>query len=334
MSSEKEKGKVFEKIRGQKVLIIGDAMIDTYMWGHVGRVSPEAPVPVVTGVIEEDRLGGAGNVALNIKAMGAVPVLCSVIGDDKRGKLFLDLMEEQNLGDVGLVMDRFRVTTQKTRIISGERQLLRVDEEMDHFLSEAVQETFIERVTDLLESGGFQAVILQDYDKGVLTPSLINRVIRKARKISVPVMADPRIRSFRAYRNLWLFTPDFNELRKGLGLEISESDVAGVAAKLKAFKKKQDIRVCMVKFPWNRILVCGGEGHVLLDDNKGKELDISGKGDTVISVATLALLAGLDEVDAACMALHAGSQVSGKAGVIPVDVGLLQDECNQHFPSS
>ena len=126
---------LFRQFSNQKILIIGDVMIDTYLWGNVGRVSPEAPVPIVSGVIEENRLGGAANVALNVKAMGAVPILCSVIGDDNRGKLFLELMEEQNLSDIGLVVDEHRVTTQKTRIISGNQHLLRVDEEMDMFLN-------------------------------------------------------------------------------------------------------------------------------------------------------------------------------------------------------
>ena len=159
---------LFEQFTNQKILIIGDVMIDTYLWGSVARVSPEAPVPIVSGVIEENRLGGAANVALNIKAMGAVPILCSVIGDDDRGKLILELMEEQLLSDIGLVVDNHRVTTQKTRIISWNQHLLRVDEEMDIFLNKRVQEEFLELISSLLESGGIDAIIMQDYDKGVL----------------------------------------------------------------------------------------------------------------------------------------------------------------------
>ena len=116
---------LFSQFPNQKILILGDVMIDTYLWGNVGRVSPEAPVPIVSEVQEENRLGGAANVALNVKAMGAVPILCSVIGDDDRGKLFLELMEEQNLSDIGLVVDDHRLTTQKTRIISGNQHMLR-----------------------------------------------------------------------------------------------------------------------------------------------------------------------------------------------------------------
>ncbi len=173
---------LFEQFKNQKVLVIGDVMIDTYLWGNVARVSPEAPVPIVSGVIEENRLGGAANVALNLRAMGAVPILCSVIGEDHRGQLFLELLEEQNLSDLGLVMDEDRVTTQKTRIISGNQHLLRVDEEMDMFISTSVQKNFLELISDLLESGGIDAMILQDYDKGVLAPELIAELIARGKK--------------------------------------------------------------------------------------------------------------------------------------------------------
>jgi len=182
---------LFAQFGNQKILIIGDVMIDTYLWGSVGRVSPEAPVPIVSGVIEENRLGGAANVALNIKAMGAVPILCSVIGDDDRGKLILELMEEQLLSDVGLVVDDHRVTTQKTRIISGNQHLLRVDEEMDIFLNKRVQEEFIELISSLLESGGIDAIIMQDYDKGVLTPRVISEVISASERVAQAVSCVP-----------------------------------------------------------------------------------------------------------------------------------------------
>jgi len=153
---------LFDDFTSKRVMVIGDVMIDTYLWGKVSRVSPEAPVPIVSGILEENRLGGAANVALNIKSMGAVPILCSVIGDDERGSSFLKLMEEQNLSDVGLIVDDYRVTTQKTRIISSNQHLLRVDEEMDMFLSDRMQEEFMELVGNLLENRGIDAIILQD----------------------------------------------------------------------------------------------------------------------------------------------------------------------------
>jgi len=228
----------FTLFTNYKVLIIGDVMIDTYLWGSVERVSPEAPVPIVSGVIEENRLGGAANVALNIKAMGAVPILCSVIGDDDRGKLILELLEEQLLTDIGLVVDNRRVTTQKTRIISGSQHLLRVDEEMDIFLNKRVQEEFLELISSLLESGGIDAIIMQDYDKGVLTPRVISEVISASERVAVPVLVDPKFRSFDLYKKVKFFKPNFKELAKGLDLDITKKEIEKLAAAVLKFQKQ------------------------------------------------------------------------------------------------
>ncbi len=234
---------LFSQFSNQKVLIIGDVMIDTYLWGNVGRVSPEAPVPIVSGVIEENRLGGAANVALNVKAMGAVPILCSVIGDDTRGKLFLDLMEEQMLSDVGLVVDGHRITTQKTRIISGNQHLLRVDEEIDIFLGSRIQDEFLELIGNLLESGGIDAIIMQDYDKGVLAPRVISEVIGLAERVSVPVLVDPKFRSFDLFKNVKLFKPNYKELVRGMNLDIKKHEIEELSVVVRKYMKKQEISV-------------------------------------------------------------------------------------------
>lgn len=325
---------LFEKFRNQKILVIGDVMIDTYLWGNVARVSPEAPVPIVSGVIEENRLGGAANVALNIRAMGAVPILCSVIGEDHRGQLFLELLEEQNLSDLGLVMDGERVTTQKTRVISGNQHLLRVDEEMDMFISKDVQENFIGLVFDLLESGGIDAVILQDYDKGVLAPEVIEQLISKAEKVAVPVLVDPKFRSFHAYKNLALFKPNFKELKQGLNLEIRKHDTKKLAEAVLKFQQKQQIETFLVTLSEQGVLASKDGSYVHLPAMVRDIADVSGAGDTVISLAALCLVAGLDAGETAAISNLAGGQVCEKAGVVPVDAEKLLDECKQHFKSS
>ncbi len=245
---------LFEKFLNQKVLIIGDVMIDTYLWGNVGRVSPEAPVPIVSGVIEENRLGGAANVALNVKAMGAVPILCSVIGDDERGRLFLELMEEQTLSDIGLVVDDHRVTTQKTRIISGNQHLLRVDEEMDLFLSRRIQDQFLELINNLLESGGIDAMILQDYDKGVLAPRVISELITAAERVAVPVLVDPKFRSFNLYRKIRLFKPNYKELLRGMNVDVQKHDIEKLAEEIARYQEEQQIETLLVTLSEQGIL--------------------------------------------------------------------------------
>lgn len=324
---------VFKQFSNLKVMIIGDVMIDTYLWGSVGRVSPEAPVPIVSGVIEENRLGGAANVALNVKAMGAVPILCSVIGDDVRGKLILELMEEQLLSDVGLIVDNHRVTTQKTRIISSNQHLLRVDEEMDIFLNKRVQEQFLELISSLLESGGIDAIIMQDYDKGVLTPRVISEVISASERVAVPVLVDPKFRSFDLYKKIKLFKPNFKELAKGLDLDIKKKEIDKLAEAVKAFQEKQQIENLLVTLSDQGIFNSGNGEHVHIPAIKRDITDVSGAGDTVIAVASLCILAGLSPTEVAALSNLAGGQVCEKAGVVPISSEKLLEECMQHFKS-
>lgn len=324
----------FDQFNNYKVLIIGDVMIDTYLWGSVGRVSPEAPVPIVSGVIEENRLGGAANVALNIKAMGAVPILCSVIGDDDRGKLILELLEEQLLTDIGLVVDNHRVTTQKTRIISGNQHLLRVDEEMDIFLNKRVQEEFLELISSLLESGGIDAIIMQDYDKGVLTPRVISEVISASERVAVPVLVDPKFRSFDLYKKVKLFKPNYKELVKGLDLDIKKKEIEKLAEAVLKFQKQQQIGNLLVTLSDQGVLTSGDEGHVHIPAVKREITDVSGAGDTVIATAALCVVAGFSAAEVAAVSNLAGGQVCEKAGVVPVSFEKLLSECNEHFKNS
>ncbi len=325
---------LFEKFRNQKILVIGDVMIDTYLWGNVARVSPEAPVPIVSGVIEENRLGGAANVALNIRAMGAVPILCSVIGEDHRGQLFLELLEEQNLSDLGLVMDGERVTTQKTRVISGNQHLLRVDEEMDMFISTEVQNTFLGLITDLLESGGIDAMVMQDYDKGVLAPELIAQLIDRAEKVSVPVLVDPKFRSFHLYKKVDLFKPNYKELKQGLNLDVKKNETKKLSEAVIKFQQEQEIDTFLVTLSEQGILTAKDGSYDHLPAVERDIADVSGAGDTVISIAALCLIAGLRAPEIAAISNLAGGQVCEKAGVVPVDAEKLLAECNDHFKSS
>jgi D-glycero-beta-D-manno-heptose-7-phosphate kinase len=323
----------FERFSAQKIMIIGDVMIDTYLWGSVGRVSPEAPVPIVSGVIEENRLGGAANVALNIKAMGAVPILCSVIGDDDRGKLILELMEEQRLSDIGLVVDGHRVTTQKTRIISGNQHLLRVDEEMDMFLNKRIQEEFLELISSLLESGGIDAIIMQDYDKGVLTPRIISEVISASERVSVPVLVDPKFRSFDLYRKVKLFKPNFKELVTGLKLDLNKKEIEKIAEAMQKFQQKQQIDHFLVTLSDQGVISAVDGEYTHIPAIKREITDVSGAGDTVIAVAALCQVAGFTSGEIAAVSNLAGGQVCEKAGVVPIHGEKLLEECMIHFKS-
>lgn len=323
--------KLFKDLKKQKILIIGDVMIDTYLWGDVKRVSPEAPVPIVSGIMEESRLGGAANVALNVKSMGAVPILCSVIGGDDRGSVFLELLEEQNLTDVGITVDDYRVTTQKTRVISGFKHLLRVDEEMDSLLPKPVQDRFIEIVMSLMESGGIDSIIIQDYDKGVVSPSIISRVTAKANKLKIPVMVDPKFRNFNKYKNSTLFKPNFKELLNGLKVEMTKSDVDVIAKSAEEFRKKQNHQLLMVTLSSNGILMLGDTGFDHIPAVERDVTDVSGAGDTVISVSSICYNSGLQPDQIAAIANLAGGQVCEKSGVVPINRDQLLSECKKTF---
>ena len=208
---------LFNSFKEKNVLIIGDAMIDAYMWGRVERMSPEAPVPVVEVDRYEDRLGGAANVARNISELGALPILFTVIGDDNRGKLFLDLMKKNNLPQNGILISGTRKTTIKTRIIAQEKHQLRVDEEETSPIDN--EEELISLIQQNIEDA--HVVILQDYNKGVLTPKIIHHVIQQANNNNIPTIIDPKKDNFNTYNECTLFKPNFQEIQQGLNIEIN-----------------------------------------------------------------------------------------------------------------
>ena len=188
--------KIFDSFHKQRILIIGDVMVDHYLWGKVERISPEAPVPVVTFLREENRLGGAANVALNVHAMGAVPILCSVIGTDPPSFNFKTMMKEQGLSVEGILTDTDRLTSTKTRVIGGAQQLLRVDRETDRPLSDEMTVKLKDRIRYLTEQQNIDAILFQDYDKGVITPVLINEITALAKEKGIPTLVDPKKRNF------------------------------------------------------------------------------------------------------------------------------------------
>ncbi len=218
--------KLFEAFKGKRMLIIGDVMIDAYLWGKVDRISPEAPVPVVSVSHRENRLGGAANVALNIQNMGAIPLLCSVTGKDEKGRQFIDLLHEHGLASEGMIQCDKRPTTVKFRIIGNKAQMLRVDEETQDPIDPVSLKKLLAVIQQTIEQGKADAVIFEDYDKGVISPVLISKVVEMANKHKIPVVADPKKKHFKDYKHISLFKPNLKELREGLKLDSSLSSAA------------------------------------------------------------------------------------------------------------
>ena len=216
MFDPKALGALFEQFDSMKVLVIGDVMIDAYLWGKVDRISPEAPVPVVEVNRNESRMGGAANVALNLMSLGAEPIICSAIGEDPKGDLFLDLMEKRSFSTDGIIRSNNRSTTCKTRIISGGQQILRVDEEMTKELDVRVEKLLSRKVVDHIETGDVDAIIFEDYNKGVLTANVIRTIIKKTNEASIPTCVDPKKANFFEYKNCTLFKPNLKEIKEGI----------------------------------------------------------------------------------------------------------------------
>ncbi|HKK78000.1 MAG TPA: PfkB family carbohydrate kinase, partial [Phaeodactylibacter sp.] len=211
---------VFASFEQQNILVVGDVMIDRYLEGQVDRISPEAPVPVVRMQQQSSRLGGAANVALNLKALGATPYLCSVTGQDEAGTELMSLLPNHQLSTKGLYTSQERCTTVKTRIIAGAQQMLRVDREDTQELSAKENEALLKRIVELLETKSIHAILFQDYNKGVLSYHLIREVILEAIKRDIPTAVDPKFDNFWAYKRVSLFKPNLKEIKAQLPFKI------------------------------------------------------------------------------------------------------------------
>jgi rfaE bifunctional protein kinase chain/domain len=323
--------KVFEQFRHLRVMVIGDVMVDAYIFGKVERISPEAPVPVVSVEKRVSHLGGAANVALNLKSLGAEPVLCSVIGNDTRGKEFRQLLMEAKIKGEAVLTSKDRITTTKFRIIGNKSQMLRVDEEMTHDLGEDDQSALLGKIFEILEKGNIHAIIFQDYNKGVLTADLITRVIEKAKANHVPVIVDPKRKNFLQYKGAALFKPNLKELREGLGRDIPGNDLHGLEDAASYLHRELDISTVMATLSEQGVFISrmepGGKIRQHLIPAHFRNIsDVSGAGDTVISVAALCLAVNLDAFEIASLANLAGGLVCEEVGVVPVNREKLLKE--------
>ncbi len=328
--SQQELRQLFGKFDTCRVMIVGDVMIDSYLIGKVDRISPEAPVPVVALKERNNMLGGAANVALNVKALGAEAILCSVIGNDKQGDVLLDLMNDQGLSTDGITKGIDRITTTKFRIISNHMQMLRVDEEMDTDIPEVDTVVFLEKISRLVSFHKPDVIILQDYNKGVLTPEVIQTVIGLARANHIPVAVDPKKRNFAAYKGITLFKPNLKEICEGLKIEIDPKSAASLQKAAKILHTGQDLKQVLITLSENGVFISSASGGSYTSNCIPAEMrsiaDVSGAGDTVISVAALCLALGTDPVLMASLSNLAGGLVCEQAGVVPVDKQKLLAE--------
>ncbi|HWY37970.1 MAG TPA: bifunctional ADP-heptose synthase [Bacteroidia bacterium] len=317
---------LFKSFNNLTALVIGDVMVDSYMWGNVSRISPEAPVPIVTVKQKEKRLGGAANVALNLQALGATPILCSVIGVDSDGQAFLDLLRQQRLSQKGILKSRERNTTVKTRVIGNNHQMLRVDEETEEDIASFETDQLLHLITFILEHDKIDVIIFEDYNKGLITTRLIQRVVESARKRGIPVAVDPKKKNFLSYKGVTLFKPNFKELREGLKVDIDVDDEAELQKVISSFRNKQKINTLLLTLSERGICTNSRTVKEILPAHFRNIADVSGAGDTVISVAALCTALETNPILTAALSNLAGGMVCEQVGVIPLDKEALLKE--------
>ena len=316
---------VIEQFKQKRILVIGDVMIDAYLRGNVNRVSPEAPVPIVSLQKEEDRLGGAANVAINLVAMGASAIICSVIGKDKSGDKMVELLKENNISSEGLIFSSNRQTTVKTRIIGNNQHLLRVDSEQTDDINKIEEEQLISKVESILK-GEIDAIIFEDYNKGVLTENTIQRIIALANAKGIYTTVDPKNKNFFAYKNVSLFKPNLKELKEGVGMNFSFSDKDQFEKAVLKLEEKLENKVSFITLSEHGVFIKDNNSQHYISAHIRNIADVSGAGDTVISLATLCLTAGLSIKEIAEVANLAGGLVCEKSGVVSIDRDLLIEE--------
>lgn len=316
----------FQSFDQMNVMIIGDVMIDGYVWGKVERISPEAPVPVLSVAKKEDRLGGAANVALNIQSMGAKPILCSVIGDDENGKKLIKLLGDLNITHEGIVKSKDRITTIKTRVIGHHQHLLRIDEEVDHPLNEVEETDFIAHVQKIISTNKIDVIIFQDYDKGVLTQHNIEKLITMATTAGIKTVVDPKKRNFLTYKNVGLFKPNLKELKEGLKIEFNHLSDTQLNAAALELKTKINANAVMITLSEHGVFLLDTENNYHIPAHIRNISDVSGAGDTVISVAALCYAANMPNQKIAAIANLAGGLVCEKVGVVPIIKSELLNE--------
>ena len=317
---------IFKSFNNLNVLIIGDVMIDSYLWGKVNRISPEAPVPIVTVKNKERRLGGAANVALNIQALGANPILCSVIGVDIEGQAFMELLKTQKLSQKGILKSRDRITTVKTRIIGNNSQLLRVDEEEETDIIYNETQQLLTLISYIINHDKIDVIIFEDYNKGLINTKLISKVVELSESKNIPTCVDPKKKNFNSYKGVSLFKPNIKELREGIKLDNYVENINEIQRAVSSYRVKQKIET---------VLVTLAEKGVITNSRKVKEhlpahirsiADVSGAGDTVISVASLCRALECSDILTAAIANLSGGLVCEQIGVVPVNKEQLLEE--------
>ena len=312
-----------------KVAVVGDIMLDTYWWGNVDRISPEAPVPVVVLDKKELRIGGAGNVALNTASLGATTALFSVIGNDDEGRQLLSLLKKNNILTDHIIVSNDRITTNKTRIISRNQHMLRLDAEINEDINDNERLLLMKNFTDYIVKEKPSVVILEDYNKGVLTADLNEKMIALCSQRGIVTAVDPKRKNFFSYKGVTIFKPNLKEVKDGLNVLTDNVSATFLQSIHKLLKEKLNNAVSLITLSEKGIFYQQDEVSQIIATHVRSIADVSGAGDTVIAVAALVFAHTRDIHLAAAMANIAGGLVCEEVGTVAIDKNKLLHECRK-----
>ncbi len=319
--------KLFDSFSSLKVGVIGDVMLDTYHWGTVERISPEAPVPVVSLHKKEYRIGGAGNVALNCKSLGSQVAILSVAGDDAEGMILTELLDGSNIDTSFLVISTDRITTSKTRVISRNQQMMRLDAEITHDLNSREEKLLLEKVQQYISTVDPDVIIFEDYNKGVLTEKIIHRVIELCREAGVITAVDPKRRNFFSYRHADIFKPNLKEVKEGLNLLVDSLDAAQLQHIHEELKKILHHNISFITLSEKGVFYQQDNKSNIIPSHLRNIADVSGAGDTVIAVAAMVYTVTKNAHLMAELANIAGGLVCEEVGTAAVSKEKFLHEC-------
>jgi rfaE bifunctional protein kinase chain/domain len=317
---------IFQEFSKLHVVVVGDVMLDNYRWGDVERISPEAPVPVVSIRKAESRLGGAANVAVNCKALGARVSVASVIGNDDDGKTMMQLLKEQNIETDLIQQSDARITTTKTRILSRNQQMIRFDSEMKEELNTRDEHAFIDATLRYLQIQKPQVLIFEDYNKGLLKENVIEKITKHCKALGIIIAVDPKLHNFFAYKQADIFKPNLKEVREGLHISLNQINEETLQEVHKALQEKLQHRISFITLSEKGVYYHNEHSGSIVPSHLRNIADVSGAGDTVIAVAAMVFALTGDAEKMACWSNIAGGLVCEEVGVVPIDKEKLMQE--------
>jgi rfaE bifunctional protein kinase chain/domain len=320
---------LFEEFKKIKVGVVGDVMLDTYWWGKVDRVSPEAPVPIVSVTKREKRIGGAANVALNLNSLGVAVNVLSVLGKDEEGDQLIYLLNQNQISTDYLTRSNHRITTNKIRIIGRNQQMMRLDAEMTEFIKAEDEIHFISNCKKYIENENPDIIILEDYNKGVLSETVIKEVMLVCKEKNIPVAVDPKRKNFFSYAGATIFKPNFNEAREALNILDDSISMNSLNNIHDALHQKLHHTISFITLSEKGVYFNSSKNKMLIPTHIRNIADVSGAGDTVIAVASVVFSATKSEQLMAEMANIAGGLVCEEVGTAAINKDKLLEECKR-----